>query len=115
MIVIFDPALPASSLFTLMLVTEPSILAYAGGAVFAVLLLGYLVWSLPIHAWLRKPIEVEAKCPHCGSRDFRPSYVQSRIDGLRKKMGLIPFRCRGCAKRFISRCSRDMSSELEAG
>jgi len=66
-----------------------------------------VLWLLPIQAWFRKRIEENAECPHCGSKDIRNSHIQGVIDRWRKKIGLLPFRCRGCTQRFYSRSSSD--------
>jgi hypothetical protein len=62
--------------------------------------------ALALFAWFRKPIESAAGCPKCGSKDFRPSHDISPLDRIRKRIGIFPFRCRGCTKRFFSRSSR---------
>jgi hypothetical protein len=71
----------------------------------ALSLVWYLLWLLPIDAWFRKPIEGAAECPLCGSKDFRYSHVHTPLDRFRKRLGLLPFRCRGCMRRFVSRSS----------
>jgi hypothetical protein len=81
-------------------------------AAMLVWILSYLLWRLPLQALFRAPIERSAKCPHCGSSDVRPSFVASRIDMIRRKIGLVPFRCRGCANRFVSRCREGLRGEL---
>lgn len=80
-------------------------MAYSGAAFVTCAIVSYLLWLLPIHAWFRKPIEVSGACPHCGSKDFRNSRIHSQMDRFRQKIGLLPFRCRGCTRRFISRSS----------
>ena len=95
------------------------VMTYGGAAFLVFSILWYLLWLLPIHAWFRKPIELSALCPNCGSKDVRSSHVCSGMDRFRKKLGLLPFRCRGCTRRFISRSSGAMppglSSQTEAG
>ena len=72
----------------------------------------FLLWRLPVQAWFREPIERSGKCPGCGSTDVRPSFFESGIDRVRKRLGLVAFRCRGCTHRFISRCSEDVRGKL---
>jgi hypothetical protein len=86
--------------------------AYAGAAFIAFSFVWYLFWLLPVHAWFRQPIELSGVCPNCGSRDFRSSHTTSPIDRIRKKLGLHPYRCRGCTKRFISRSTGDGQAGL---
>lgn len=73
---------------------------------FALTGLWIALWMLPVQAWFRKSIEAAPECPHCGSKDIRISHVYGPIDRLRVKLGLAPFRCRGCTRRFFSRSSR---------
>jgi hypothetical protein len=87
-------------------------LLYAGAASLCVTLFSYLLWQLPIHAWFREPMERSPKCPGCHSRDVRPSFCESAIDRFRKRLGLLPFRCRGCTQRFVSRCSVELHAKL---
>jgi hypothetical protein len=93
----------ASGLFLLAALSPHRMLAYAAAGVIAFSLVCYLLCLLPIHAWFRKSINSKAECPYCGSRDFRISHSESTLDRFRKKLGLQPFRCRGCMRRFISR------------
>jgi hypothetical protein len=94
-------------------------IAYAAVAFIVLAIFLYMLWLLPIQAWFRKPIEVSAECPHCGSKDFRPSYISNAMDRLRKRIGLHPFRCRACTRRFVSRSSgpanEGLASEVETG
>jgi hypothetical protein len=98
--------LPASSVApALLLISDKRTIAYAGGVVFLIVFFCYCLWILAVFAWFRKPIEVSGTCPHCGSKDLRPSYDLSAMDRIRKKLGIFPFRCRGCTRRFFSRSS----------
>ena len=74
---------------------------------------GILLWRVPIEALFRKPIELAGECPHCGSKDIRNSRVQSDLDRLRGKIGLLPFRCRGCTRRFFRRSNGDKSRAIQ--
>jgi hypothetical protein len=78
-------------------------LAYTGAVVLGVVFLVCFLWILAIFAWFRKPIELSASCPLCGSKDFRPSRDLTTIGLIRRKLGVFPFRCRGCTRRFVSR------------
>jgi hypothetical protein len=111
--------LPASDLSSFFALSPKRTIAYAMAAFLAFSFVWYILWRLPIVAFFRKPVEVSGKCPLCGSRDVRPSRLYSVIDHFRKKLGLLPFRCRGCTQRFFSRSSRDaesaIPSQVEAG
>jgi hypothetical protein len=100
------PALFASDITTrlsdLMLSSPQKLLLYAGGVVFLIAVLVYCLWTLAVYARFIKPIELSAACPACGSKDFRPSYEVS-LDRIGKKLGIFPYRCRGCTKRFFRR------------
>jgi hypothetical protein len=99
-----------TGLFLVSALSPRRALAYAAAAAIAFALVSYLLWLLPIHAWFRKPIDSAAKCPCCGSKDFRISYSKSPLDRFRKRLGLHPYRCRGCTRRFISRSAGIISS-----
>jgi hypothetical protein len=63
-----------------------------------------LSWVAAMPAWFRPPIGSKgAACPHCGSKDIRPSRHADRIDRMRRYLGIHAFRCRGCLRRFPSR------------
>src|SRR5690349_4980632 len=104
--------IPATQLSALFVLSPTRAFAYATVAFFLFAVLWYMLWLLPIHAWFRKPIQLSAKCPLCGSKDFRPSHLHSAIDRVRSRLGLLPFRCRGCTKRFVSRATLDARSGL---
>jgi hypothetical protein len=110
--------LPADQMFAFAL-SPKRMAAYAVAAFLAFSFFWYVLWSLPISAWFRKPLEPGSQCPMCGSRDVRPSRVNNFIDRFRVKLGLFPFRCRGCTKRFVARSSDEifdgMMSQLEIG
>jgi hypothetical protein len=89
----------------LLSISTKRLLVYAGAAVLLVFAFFYCLWALAIDARFRKPIELTTACPACGSKDFRPSY-EVALDPVRKKLGIYPFRCRGCAKRFFRRSLR---------
>jgi hypothetical protein len=97
--------LPAADITLLLDLSPKRAMAYGGAAFVAFAAVWYLLWLLPIHAWFRKPFEASAQCPHCGSSDVRNSHIHSQMDRLRQRLGLLPFRCRGCTRRFISRSS----------
>jgi hypothetical protein len=104
--------LPAADNLWLFTLNPKRAMVYAGAAFIAFAFVWYLLWLLPIHAWFRKPIEQADECPHCGSKDFRNSHIHTSMDRFRKKLGLMPFRCRGCTRRFISRSSGNARGEL---
>jgi hypothetical protein len=81
------------------------LLVYAGVAAFLVFAVLYCLWTLAVYARFRKPIELSAECPSCGSKDFRSSY-EVALDRIRKRIGIYPFRCRQCSKRFFRRSLR---------
>ena len=85
-----------------LLITMKRLLFYIGAGAFAVFAVGYVLAALAIHARFLKPIELSAVCPSCGSTDFRSSY-EVTLDRIRKKLGIYPFRCRRCCKRFFRR------------
>lgn len=78
-------------------------LALAAGALamLAVVGLFLLFGVLQLHILFRTPTDPVA-CPNCGSRDIRKSRAMGQVDLLRKRIGLNPFRCRGCFSRFLS-------------
>lgn len=80
-------------------------MAYAGAILITFSLLWLMLWRLPILAYFRKPVDLSHECPMCGSKDVRPSHITTITDRFRRHLGLQPFRCRGCTKRFISRSS----------
>jgi hypothetical protein len=99
----FSQLLTATPLLSIFALSPKRAIVYAAAAFLAFSFVWYLLWLLPIHAWFRKPIQLSGECPNCGSKDVRPSHVNSVIDRNRKRLGLLPFRCRGCTRRFISR------------
>jgi len=96
-------------------ISPKSAFAYAIVAFIAFSIFWYLLWLLPIQAWFRKPIHQSSECPNCGSRDFRPAHVNSAMDRMRKRLGLLPFRCRGCTRRFFSRSTGEVTTGLTSG
>jgi hypothetical protein len=58
---------------------------------------------IPVFVWVQKPINRLSACPHCGSKDFRRSYVAGTVDQIRGLLGIHAFRCRGCTRRFFGR------------
>ena len=42
------------------------------------------------------------RCPHCGSRSFRPSTLRKTQDSVLRSLGLHPQRCYMCRSRFYS-------------
>ena len=85
---------------------------YAGAVLVVLAFISMLLWRLPIYAYFRKPIESDHQCPHCGSRDIRASHLSTAMDSVRRRVGLQPFRCRGCTRRFISRSKAETHSRL---
>ncbi len=108
-----------ANLLSFFALTPIRAITYGAVAFVTFTIVWYLLWLLPIHAWFRKPMELSPECPLCGSKNFRPSHVHNSVDRFRKKLGLLPFRCRGCTQRFISRSSRnsrhDLPTEVELG
>ena len=86
--------------------------AYAVAVLMVLAFVSMLLWRLPIYAYFRKSIESNHQCPHCGSRDIRASHLSTLMDSVRKRVGLQPFRCRGCTRRFISRSTAATHSRL---
>ena len=39
-------------------------------------------------------------CPDCGGSDVRPSFPGGPRDGLYRRFGCEPYRCRACRRRF---------------
>ena len=99
-------SLPAASVFAAVAPSPLRAIAFVLAGLLALAVFWVVLWMLPIQAWFRKRIEENAQCPHCGSKDIRNSHNQGVIDPWRKRIGLHPFRCRGCAQRFYSRSSR---------
>ncbi len=46
------------------------------------------------------------RCTSCGSRDVRPSALESVWDGLMTSMQKSAFRCHCCRKRFYARVAQ---------
>ena len=107
--------LPANYLTPLFDLSPKRTVALAAAVFLVFACIWYVLWTLPFFALFRKPIERSGKCPLCGSRDFRISYANSSLDGIRRKLGLLPFRCRGCTKRFIRRSSGNAGSAVPSG
>jgi len=42
-------------------------------------------------------------CPSCGGHNLRSSKVRGAAERLRSMIGILPFRCRQCGKRFSTR------------
>ena len=42
------------------------------------------------------------RCPGCGGLDVRHSLKRGLVDALMEMFSRVPFRCRGCARRFYS-------------
>jgi len=40
------------------------------------------------------------RCPECGWMDVRRSMPNGFLDGLVRIVGLVPYRCRTCGRRF---------------
>jgi hypothetical protein len=104
--------LPATFLLSLIALDESQTFVYSAVTFLALALFCYLLWLLPLDALFRRPIESSSECPKCGSKDFRPSRVASQLDRFRKRLGLLPFRCRGCTRRFVSRSSGEEHASL---
>jgi DNA-directed RNA polymerase subunit RPC12/RpoP len=49
------------------------------------------------------------RCPHCGSRDLRPSRSQGWVEQVCRLLGIVYLRCRDCDERF-SRALWDLSN-----
>src|SRR5438067_1191037 len=54
-------------------ISQNRALAYALSTLVFAVMFWYLLASLPVSSWFRKPIESAGECPHCGSKDFRPA------------------------------------------
>ena len=52
------------------------------------------------------------RCPSCGWMDVRHSMPRSFFDRLVGLIGLVPYRCRSCGKRFY-RADRTPGSQLD--
>ena len=99
------PQIVPSAMLLLRALSPKRMIAYAGLAGLVVCAICYVLWRLPIYAWISKPIEYAPECPHCGSKDIRTSYSRSAVDRLRRGLGLLPCRCRACRRKFIRRTS----------
>jgi hypothetical protein len=102
-----------SDLFSRLFSLSPKGAVAVAGLAFVVFVTCWgLLWTLPIQAWFRKSIDESPECPACGSKDIRHSHINSGADRFRKKLGLHPFRCRGCTRRFFSRSSHHAAHGL---
>lgn len=61
------------------------------------LLLGLIVWLLPLSALFNMSVQ---SCPLCGSKDVRRSKMAGVTDRMRTAIGFHPHRCRSCQGRF---------------
>jgi len=48
-----------------------------------------------------EPFCMKPACPHCGSKDTRPSHMDNWVSKFMGLLGLSPYRCRSCLKRFF--------------
>jgi hypothetical protein len=80
------------------------LLEYFAAGFAGIVVICLLSWIAAMPAWFRPPMgSKRAACPHCGSKDIRPSRHADRIDRMRRSLGIHAFRCRGCLRRFPSR------------
>ena len=49
------------------------------------------------------PADNILRCPNCGGRDIRHTQHSGLVDNLMLLLQRVPFRCRGCQKRFYRR------------